>query len=490
MHYFIPDTNLFLQCYDYEMLDWSLVTDDSDIVIAVPRTVQREIDRHKDGGNVRRAARARKTWTLFAQVLDSDNAVMTSEVKGKTVSLELLIPRIRAEDYPDLNFDDPDDLIVAEALWVKQQRDASQVTLISNDTPAIMTARSQNLDYRRPPDQWKLPPERDERDKTIEELRKQVKVLTDQHPALSFMTPGTSAFPAMFEFTLFPALDDADISILMNEIRAHFPMQADFSAEPDLQTGTGSLGFAPIVQRVFDNRRWTPADEQSIARYQHKDYPAWLEKTESTLRGIHHELNAGLRASIQVTLENKGQQPARSLLVTYRAEGPIVFVVPARDSSDDENTEDPLFLVAPPVAPAGYYATPMDFLSLADRSIGNMSTAHFRPSIASLLPNKPRDPNSFYWRPRRPETETQVWTLECNEFRHLHEAFSLDLAFRPATLSIGEVTASLRCSAHASNVPDQIECILPVRIRIVPGNTMDRVRDELLHLAFVSNGRI
>jgi hypothetical protein len=34
------------------MLDWSLVTDDREIVIVVPRAVQREIDRHKDEGDV------------------------------------------------------------------------------------------------------------------------------------------------------------------------------------------------------------------------------------------------------------------------------------------------------------------------------------------------------------------------------------------------------------------------------------------------------
>jgi hypothetical protein len=68
MHIFVPDTNFFLQCFDYTMLDWSPVTDDTTITIAVPRVVQKEIDQHKDGGNGRRASRARRAWGLFAQV--------------------------------------------------------------------------------------------------------------------------------------------------------------------------------------------------------------------------------------------------------------------------------------------------------------------------------------------------------------------------------------------------------------------------------------
>src|ERR1700745_4001966 len=113
MHILVPDTNFFLQCLDYETLDWSLVTDDPDITIAVPRTVQREIDRHKDGGNSRRASRARKAWSLFAQIIDSNDNCLPTRVINGSLNIELLMPKIRADDCPDLDLQNPDDQIVA-----------------------------------------------------------------------------------------------------------------------------------------------------------------------------------------------------------------------------------------------------------------------------------------------------------------------------------------------------------------------------------------
>lgn len=463
------------------MLDWSLVTDDREIVIVVPRAVQREIDRHKDGGNARRAARARKSWSLFAKLIDSGEVRMTTEIKDRRVGLELLMPKIRAEDYPDLDFADPDDLIVAEALWVQQQHASDHVTFVSNDTPAIMTAKSHNLHYQRPPEQWMLPPEKDERDKTIEELRKQIKALNEQSPYLVFETINISATPGAFELTLFPELDYSEVSILMDEIKLRFPMQTDFSEQPPTRPGNVGLGYAPMIQRLVSDRRWEPVGEQRIKRYQERDYPEWLEKIESGLRVMHAKLNVGLRKSIQVSLENKGQQPARNLLVTYSADGPIIFATPERESDKDESSGDDFLLTPPPSAPTGRYVSRLDqFGGIAHNAIA--SAVPFPHDFSSLLQNPRHDSNAFYWKPHRPKDESQVWALECDEFRHQHEPFSLDLVFRPEPLSEGEISASLRCSAHASNIPKQIELILPVRIRVLRGNTMDRVREELQRL--------
>jgi predicted ribonuclease YlaK len=66
---FFVDTNFFLQCRDPRQLPWADVADGNDVVVLIPRTVQKEVDQKKQGGNSRRAKRARKASSLFREVL-------------------------------------------------------------------------------------------------------------------------------------------------------------------------------------------------------------------------------------------------------------------------------------------------------------------------------------------------------------------------------------------------------------------------------------
>ena len=67
--YFAPDTNFFVQCKKADQLAWSDVTVADTIVLIVAKEVQREIDRHKNGGNARRAQRSRDASALFRTFL-------------------------------------------------------------------------------------------------------------------------------------------------------------------------------------------------------------------------------------------------------------------------------------------------------------------------------------------------------------------------------------------------------------------------------------
>jgi hypothetical protein len=326
MHVFVPDTNFFLQCFDYAMLDWSLVTDERAITIAVPRAVQRELDRHKDGGNGRRASRARKACGLFAQVIDSVDDRITSQVKGVTISLELLMSQIRADDFPDLDLANTDDQIVAEALVVQQQRTGTTVTFLSNDTAALTTAKSQRLPFRRPPQEWMLPPEKDDRDKTIDELRKQVQALSSQQPELVFVLPDAPDNRVSASVMLFPELSDTDIEALMDTIRAQFAMETSFPTEPPSHEDDRIFALATILAHQFD--QWEPASAQAVAHYQQKAYPEWLQQIRSELANIHHRLNVDLISRMTLMLENRGQQPAKNLLLTVEAQGSLVFGAP------------------------------------------------------------------------------------------------------------------------------------------------------------------
>ena len=82
-----PDTNLFIQCKPLEELDWSEWKDFAEVHLRVCRTVTREIDDQKTRGNSRVAQRARATYQLFGQVLESEQGHLLIRNSDPTVKL-------------------------------------------------------------------------------------------------------------------------------------------------------------------------------------------------------------------------------------------------------------------------------------------------------------------------------------------------------------------------------------------------------------------
>ncbi|WP_423391973.1 hypothetical protein [Burkholderia sp. LMG 21824] len=105
------------------------------------------------------------------------------------------------------------------------------------------------------------------------------------------------------------------------------------------------------------------------------------------------------------------------------------------------------------------------------------------PDLSSLWTTQRHDPNGFYWKPHQPTEEATEWVLECDEFRHQHEPHALEITFRPDTATAGTVTGAIRCLAHASNLPERVELVIPVRIQLERGITVERVREELFQLS-------
>ena len=66
--YLFADTNLFLHYKALNEIDWSVYSDFDQIEIVVCRTVQREIDRLKDGRDGRRSQRARKAASTIREI--------------------------------------------------------------------------------------------------------------------------------------------------------------------------------------------------------------------------------------------------------------------------------------------------------------------------------------------------------------------------------------------------------------------------------------
>ena len=174
-----------------------------------------------------------------------------------------------------------------------------------------------------------------------------------------------------------------------------------------------------------------------------------------------------------------------NLLISCRTEGSIIFDVPNTKLGDEESGgSKPLFSDAP-TPPSGKYANLVDrFVQM--HSIRNtpfgIDLDRLIPTLAGSRAIERRDPNSLYWKHTRPTSESREWVLECDAFRHQHEPHTLEIVVRADATTGDTASGAIRCSAHASNLPACTELVVPVRIQIERGNTIQRVREELFRL--------
>jgi predicted ribonuclease YlaK len=87
------------------------------VLVLIPRTVQKEVDQHKQAGNSRRARRARKASSLFREILGAPELRKVVREVGPRVELSFPpLPDPNRKRPPQLDLEQPDDRIVEEAL--------------------------------------------------------------------------------------------------------------------------------------------------------------------------------------------------------------------------------------------------------------------------------------------------------------------------------------------------------------------------------------
>ena len=92
-----------------------------------------------------------------------------------------------------------------------------------------------------------------------------------------------------------------------------------------------------------------------------------------------------------------------------------------------------------------------------------------------------RDPNGFYWKPRRPMVPGESFSLECDQWRHgvPEEYFPGQIFFdRDAT----DIAGALECRIHAENLSATIKKTIQVRITITRISARARTEELIAEL--------
>ena len=434
LHLF-PDSNLFLHYRALEEIEWTTYRDFDHVEIIVCRTVQREIDKLKDGRDGRRTRRARKAASTFLEI--AQHGPQELRVVSPHVSLRLDGASQPIQTLSDqLDYSQPDDQIVGYAARFKDENPDADVRILTRDSGPIVTAKAVAISYEIPDEAWKLEPEKDDRDREILRLTDEIKGLQNKEPRFQIQYSGE-----------------------ISANRIHIAYDALLPLEPDEESElieTLLLWHPSTVQSqngISQLLRWDPSisvrgalTAEAIARYENKEHPEWLAECRSLMPEMHDILQADHLPEITFTIRNDGTRPATNARIEIRAEGNFLLTHSAAQLKHvrliPERTRP-----MPPSQPKPALA-----------GIASMLDGFANPNLLTspiiypeLLEPPQHDKEAFYYTERTSLTPEDSISLTCDLWRHAVEDEEFTVRVVPDIIG-EEMTGEVICTVHAENL--------------------------------------
>ena len=464
--YVLPDTNLFLQARALKELPWNELGSIREIIILVPRAVQKELSRLKSDGNSRRARRSRTASTLLLQTAQATKHTTTLRERDPRVTLKLPLPTKLSALPDDLDLANPDDRIIAEAITFREQNPNKEAVILTGDTDLIVNAIHHDIPYRPIPEHWLLPPEKDKRDKRISELEREIRTLEKAEPFIDITIQNDEGNPVK-ELAIsrdrYEALPETLIEELVSEAQERRPPRQGLNKLVGRRHPPGALGLGLLGVGISQIYKAPTAEE--VADYYEREYPNWITHLRSTFTNLHTHLSAPSRSTTAtIVLENKGTRPADGVILSIILHGGIQLTrkAPAKN----------VILPQPPQPPKGHYENPAGFLT---HGFNNMGMAQLNRPFLKALQGVPRDPNKFYR--NYGDEPTEEWELNCDEFRH-GDSVSCGLGIVIPDNWQGP-TAGLTIKITARNMSNAATKTVPLHIDTIPRDTTSAARTLL-----------
>ncbi len=497
--YLFPDTNLFVQCRPLEDLGWSAWAEFDEVHLIVTRPVQKEIDNQKNRGNQRLSRRARKASSLFRQIILGDQDHKLVRDVAPCVKLFIKPEYLHNPALADrLDYQERDDQLVGTVYGFMQQYSETDARLLTHDTGPMATSQMVGVPVAAIPDDWLLSPESSEAERKISALESELARLKKSEPDFHIKcldSKGNEIENLEGELVLYEALRDKELSGLMTRIKQRFPMAADFGKREPAERKSKLLGL-----NIFGPREtFTPATDEEIVAYRDEKYPVWLEQCEDVLRNHHDAVQQQAGPLVfYFVVSNEGTRPGKDTLITIEAKGNFGVMPPSQDNGEDDEVEQLrqiIQLPRPPEPPRGQWTNLLGSFASFKHSIaavtGQYSSREMMPDIH--IPrfhdlNPRRDPNAFYWKPKRPMEPQSSFSLECEQWRHGtdDELFDGEICFAEDEEVVSGV---LECHIHAENLSETAIMRVPVQIDVKRVGVLARAEKLVDWLVSPSKGQ-
>lgn len=348
----VIDTQVVLEAKPLEQLPWDSLFQGRTLLL-VCRQVQSEIDAKKNDGRLGNRARA------FNKLLDTfiDTRVPTALPGVPSIEVALVANRkIEWDQFDDLDRDDGDDRIVAQALHALVD-DPTCLTVFSHDMRPRDAAHNHGLSVKKLPEGWLREPEPSPERRRLTELESKVRLLSADQPQISVKIEATSTLPWTYR-----QIAEADA-----ETRGRIFGARLASAPPANRPGRWDTGLN--FDSSFPDR-----------------LEAWEEQLREDIPLMHNGLTRTFaQHALRVVIENTGPISAEGLSLEIRSGNAILHAIPY------------LVLVTGAAAPE-------------PRALHDLITPF---STRDLLPRS-REPFVFYWEERGSGDHV---ILSCASFR-------------------------------------------------------------------------
>lgn len=289
------DSNVALECLALEQLPWREVNSTGPILVLITPTVLQEVDSKKN--HARLGDHARRFNRTLRPLLSGQSSVVVRASPAPRVEVALAdCGRVERGRYPDLEWDDPDARIVAQALSARGPEQNARI-LVSHDIHPLHLAGQHGLKTYQIGDSWLRPKEISEGEKRAANLQRELDAITNRQPKLALSFEPDKTLVAVRRVKHLSAEEKRQIQQTI--IRLH-PMREQ------------RRGYSQLVDPLgdYDNKL-----SERYGRWEEEIIPQFVRDYERKL-----ELNFG-QVAIRFRIENVGQVPAESLLIRLSATG-------------------------------------------------------------------------------------------------------------------------------------------------------------------------
>lgn len=460
---FAPDTNFFLQFKKAQELPWQDLTDADRIELLVLNEVLEELDKHKNGGNARLNRRSRDTLQELRPLILGQQDELVARDSGPRVVLKLapiLPPTRRHLDALDLT--KADARIVNEALAFHS--DVGEVMLLTHDSLPLRLARTVGLKAQFLPDDWRLPPETDSKDKEIAKLQLELGELRKRAPQVLVQV----------------IVDDEPTNHIIGTLKRYAPPSPAL-----LRLALDAICLRhpnQSVSNIGSIQVYRQADVDIYERKREEWSTCLLDQMERYASVLN--FSQGL-FPLALKLTNTGTASAEGFVVEVFAEGNVRLV----DLDEHESIEEKRKFNLRKAPKLSLYS---DFLGAQMHELpAGMLASNFHAirdpqyrfrSITSAVSRK------FSWEFDKPEVSATRVEGSCGDFRHRIHAETLSFALRVPSSSSEEPVGRLRVRYSAKNLSEPQECVWPVRLVYEWGDTaaaLTSILKEQLDVEFV-----
>lgn len=177
----VIDSNVALECLAFEQLPWREIDPVGPIALLITPTVLKEVDGKKHHARI--GDHARRFNNLISPAAVLGIPVVVREANPRVELHIATCKKILWDDFHDLDKEEPDSRIIAEALHC-QNFDIARMVVVSHDIRPLGLARSNGIRAFHIKDEWLRPKELSPAEKKVKHLDKRIAELEVSEPIL------------------------------------------------------------------------------------------------------------------------------------------------------------------------------------------------------------------------------------------------------------------------------------------------------------------